>query len=105
MLPLKRILLAVSFAAIAFLLQGLFVGTSYHILQCKGWADFSPYLLSMCWTLVPEYLVFALGLFAALKWGLKSSNKVASAYTGAFTVGWLLSFLGFAFNYYHANGC
>ncbi|NVO86794.1 hypothetical protein [Hymenobacter terrestris] len=105
MLHLKRTLLTVSVAAIAFLLQGLFVGTSYHILYCKGWADFSPYLRSTCWTLVPEYLVLALGLFGALKWGLNSSTKVASAYMGAFTVGWLLSFLGFAYNYYQANGC
>jgi len=105
MLPLKRTLLTVGVYAVAFLLQGLFVGTSYHILHCKGFADFSPYLGSMCWTLVPQYLVLALGLFGTLKWGLNSSTQVASAYTGTFTAGWLLSFLSFAFNFYQANGC
>jgi hypothetical protein len=105
MLSLKRTLLTVGVFAVAFLLQGLFVGTSPHLLHCQGWADFSPYLRSMGWTLVPEYLVLAPGLFGALKWGLNSSTKVASVYTGAFTGGWLLSLLCFAGNYYQANAC
>jgi hypothetical protein len=98
----KRILFTLFVYGVALFLQGLFVGTSPHMLDCN---DFPKQLLTTALTLVPEYLFLAIGLFFTLKLVFDSSTRAASACIGAFTLGCLISALWLMLDYYKDNGC